>query len=179
LLQAQLEESGVLNGDLLDIGCGVGALTFGLLERGIDRATGVDASPAFVAAAIREAERRGQADAVRVLHGDFVRLAPELPPAQLVTLDRVVCCYPDAGALLTAAAEHAKRCVALSYPRQRWYVRLALAFENTLRRLRRNPFRAFAHPARSISQPLESAGFRLASRRETLMWTADVYLHSR
>ena len=48
--------------------------------------------------------------------GDFVALADK------VTLDRVVCCYPDDKALLEAAAARARRLVAFTYPRNRWYV---------------------------------------------------------
>jgi magnesium-protoporphyrin O-methyltransferase len=37
-------------------------------------------------------------------------------PADLVVLHRVVCCYPDYGRLLGAAAAHARRLVVFSYP---------------------------------------------------------------
>jgi hypothetical protein len=42
----------------------------------------------------------------------------------VVTLDRVVCCYPDAETLLRAAAQRARKLVAFTYPRDRWYVRV-------------------------------------------------------
>jgi predicted RNA methylase len=37
LLQQGLEHAGALRGTLLDIGSGIGSLTFGLLERGVTR----------------------------------------------------------------------------------------------------------------------------------------------
>ena len=95
LLQQGLEHAGTLNGTLLDIGSGIGSLTFGLLERGITHAVAVDASSAYNAVARQEAARLGRADAVRFVHADFVSVAPELPAATVVTLDRVVCCYPS------------------------------------------------------------------------------------
>jgi magnesium-protoporphyrin O-methyltransferase len=136
----------------------------------------VDASSAYVAAAQDEAARRGHAATARFVHGDFLQLAAELPSAAVVTLDRVVCCYPLYEPLLGEALRHAQRCLALSYPRGRWYVRLGLATENFGRRMRKNPFRAFVHSPAAMEQLIRAAGFDLASRRNTLVWCVDVYL---
>lgn len=175
LLQDGLAAAGGLNGTLLDIGSGVGALTFGLLERGIAHAIAVDASSAYTSVARQEAERLGRAGAVQFLHGDFVTVASELPPATVVTLDRVVCCYPSYESLLDAALRHADRCLALSYPRDVWYVRLGVRLENAQRGLTTNSFRTFVHPVGSMGQMIRAAGFDLSSRRETWMWSVDVY----
>lgn len=176
LLQEGIARAGAMNGTLLDVGSGVGSLTFGLLEGGITHATAVDASSAYNAVARQEAERLGRAAAVQFIHGDFVTVASELPVAALVTLDRVVCCYPSYGPLLDAAIRHADRCLALSYPRDMWYVRLGVSLENGQRRLTNNSFRTFVHSVDSMEQMIRAAGFDLSSRRETWMWSIDVYL---
>ena len=93
-----------------------------------------------------------------------------------VGLDRVVCCYPSWQALLEAALGRAQQCVALSYPRDVWYVRLAMMVENAQRWLTRNSFRTFVHPATPIEHTIRRAGFELSSRRETWMWSVDVYV---
>jgi hypothetical protein len=87
-----------------------------------------------------------------------------------------VCCYPSCEQLLDAAAAHAERCLALSYPRDEWYVRAGMALENGQRRLTRNSFRTFAHPVALIEDCVTRAGFELSSRRESWMWSADVYV---
>jgi hypothetical protein len=74
-----------------------------------------------------------------------------------------------------AALARAERCLALSYPRDVWYVRAAMTLENRQRWLKRNPFRAFVHPVAAIEDLIARAGFKLANRRETWMWSADVY----
>ena len=130
MLQEGLAHAGTLRGTLLDIGSGIGSLTLSLLERGVTRAVAVDASSAYNDVARREAERVGRADAVDFVHADFVSVASNLPAATLVTLDRVVCCYPSYEALLSAALRHAELCLALSYPRDVWYVRLGVMMEN-------------------------------------------------
>ena len=179
LLLEGVARTGLLSGTLLDVGSGIGSLTFGLLERGITHAVAVDASAAYIAAARHEAERLGREDAVRLIHADFVTIASELPVATLVTLDRVVCCYPSYRPLLEAAIRHAGRCLALSYPRDVWYVHLGVMLENGQRRLAKSSFRTFVHPAAMMEQVIRSAGFNLSSRRETWMWSVDVYSRDR
>jgi len=123
-----------------------------------------------------EAIHRGCAEAVDWRHGDFVSRASEFDAATVVTLDRVVCCYPAHEPLLGAAVRRAERCLALSYPKDRWYVRAVMALENAGRRLKGNPFRTFVHSAGAMERLIRANGFRLVSRRRTVAWCADVYL---
>lgn len=179
LLQEGLGHAGPLSGTLLDIGSGIGSLTFGLLDRGVTHAVAVDASSAYNNVARQEAIRLGRADAVRFVHADFVSVAAALPAATLVTLDRVVCCYPSYKALLNAALDHAEQYLALSFPRDVWYVRLGVTLENAQRRLTKSPFRTFVHPAARMEELIRSAGFERSTRRETWMWSVDVYTRTR
>ena len=172
LLRDSVVDAGLNQGSLLDIGGGVGALAFELLARGMASALVLDASAAYVAAASEEAQRQG--GRAQVLRADFVHASQAVPPADLVSLDRVVCCYPQYESLLAQALAHAQRGVALSYPRDRWYVRVAVWFDN-VKRARKSGFRMFVHPPDRIQNAIESAGFVLARRRVTLMWAMDVY----
>ncbi len=163
-------------GTLLDIGAGSGALTFELLGGRVSRATCVDLAAGSIAVAQEEAKRRQLADRIAWHEGDFVELASELPPADIVTLDRVVCCYPLYAPLLGRAAEHSRRWLALSVPRDRWYVRWGLWIENGWRKLRRDSFQAFVHSTEAIESLLREAGFELVSRSKTFVWQASVYV---
>ena len=175
LLRDGLRAAGVVSGSLLDIGSGMGALTFELLEIGVQRAVAVDASEAYIAAGRQEAHRRGCADRVDWRHSDFAGSPSEFGPATVVTLDRAVCCYPAYEPLLAEAVRRAERWLAISYPRDRWYVRAVVAFENAARQLVRNPFRTFVHPAADMERLIRGGGFRLVSRRGTVAWCADIY----
>jgi SAM-dependent methyltransferase len=177
LLLAGLVTAGPLHGRLLDVGSGVGALTFELLDRGLTEAIGVDLSSAYVAAASEEAARRGRTGSVRFVHGDLVGLAGQFPAADIVTLDRVICCYPEYERLLGESVRHADGVFALSYPRDVWYVRTWVGVENLGRHLRRNPFRTFVHSASAMEDTIRRAGFELVSRSRTRTWCADVYRH--
>jgi SAM-dependent methyltransferase len=175
LLLAGLAQAGAEHGTLLDVGSGVGTLTFELISRGIASAVGIDLSSAYVATAANEASRRGQLTSTRFVQGNFVDLASELPSADIVTLDRVICCYPDCGGLLDESLGHADRYVALSYPRDLLYVRAWVTFQNVMRQMLRDPFRTFVHSAEAMENRIRRAGFVLVNRSYTLTWCADVY----
>ena len=174
LLRDGLANAGLIEGALLDIGAGIGTLTFELLDRGISRAVVVEASSAYMAVCAKEAARRGGAESIEFVHGDFLSLAEQVPRVSLVALDRVICCYPFYEPLLEQALRRAERGFALSYPRDRWYVRAVVRLENVMRS-RKSSFRTFVHPAARIQQIIERAGFELVSRRSTLTWSADVF----
>jgi magnesium-protoporphyrin O-methyltransferase len=176
LLRDMLLDAGAVDGVLLDVGSGIGGLSFDLLERGVTRAIAVDASAAYLAAAAQEAARRDRLRAVEFRHGDFLDVGSAIPPATVVTMDRVICCYPAFESLLNEALRHAEHFFAYSYPRDLWYVRAAIAGENAVRRFKRNPFRAFVHPVAHMTQTIERAGFRLAAGRRSWQWAAEVWV---
>jgi SAM-dependent methyltransferase len=175
LLIDGLVHAGIIDGSLLDVGAGIGALTFELLDRGVRQATIVEASAAYAAAASDEAVRRGRTSNVELKRGDFVEVAMTLPVATIVTLDRVVCCYPLYEQLLSQAVRHADRGFAFSYPRDRWYIRAGMRLENALRR-RRNSFQTFVHPEAKMRELITRAGFGLVSQRRTFVWSVDVFI---
>ena len=175
LLLAGIAQAGVGDGTLLDVGAGVGALTFELLDRGFRRAVIVEASAGYATAASNEAARRGRATDIDFVSGDFLEVAGTVPMASVVALDRVVCCYPLYEELLREALRHAERGFAISYPRDRWYVRVGMRLENALRQHRRNSFRTFVHPETKMRELITRAGFDLVSQRRTFVWSADVF----
>ena len=176
LLRDLLVGTGAVGGVVLDVGSGVGGLSFELLDQGAERVIAADASAAYLAAAAQEATRRNRLGVVEFMHGDFVELGPQVPAATIVTLDRVICCYPSFEPLLNEALRHAVRAFAYSYPRDKWHVHAAVGFENAVRRLKSNAFRAFVHPVDRMTQAIERSGFRLAGRRQTWQWSADVWI---
>ena len=175
MLIEAIRQAGVSGLSLLDIGGGVGAVQYALLDAGVERATSVDASAAYLNAARAEAQRRGLADRLSYLHGDFVALAEDVPPADIVTLDRVICCYPDMEKLVNLSASRAQKLYGLVYPRDVWWVKLWLAVENIYYRLRKNPYRGFAHPTRAVEDLLRRKGLKQSFYRRTLIWQVAVY----
>jgi hypothetical protein len=58
-------------------------------------------------------------------------------------------------------------------------VRTLIVLENLWRRLTGKEFRAFVHTPDRMGAVLESAGLVRATRRETLVWTLDLYRRGR
>ena len=160
---------------LLDIGGGIGAIHHELLEGVADSATHVDASSAYLKEARNEAARRGHGERVTFIHADFVDVESEMPKADVVTLDRVVCCYPDFRRLLTAAAGHSQRALAMTYPREVWYLRMAWPIMNFFQRLRRDPFRVFLHPIPEMDSLLQREGFERVTLKRLFVWEMALY----
>lgn len=175
LILKAIRSLGLKDADLLDIGGGIGAIHHELLEDVAREATHVDASSAYLKEARQEATRRGHSDRIQFIHADFTDVASEVPQADIVTLDRVVCCYPDFRGLLTAAADHSQRALAFTYPRETWYLRVALQIANFFQRLRRDPFRVFLHPVAEMDALLKEKGFRRVSFRRLFVWEMALY----
>lgn len=166
---------GVDGASLLDIGGGVGAIHHTLLDAGATNARHVDVSPDYINAAREEAGRRGHADRVLFLRGDFVQLAPEVADADVVTLDRVICCYPDMPALVGNAADKTRRVLGAVYPIDVWWMRLGVRAINALMRVRRSAFRVFVHSPAAIEEVLRSHGLTRVDRGRTLAWEIAIF----
>ncbi len=160
---------------LLDIGGGIGVIQMELLNSGLREATGVDASSSYIKVAETQASKTGLEGRSRQILGDFVELAKDLEPADIVTLNRVICCYHDYRRLIQLSTGRCNRLYAVAYPRDRWWVRALLFIENLLHRLRGSTFRAFVHPVQEIRKLIEDAGFILSSEQIAGQWRIEVY----
>jgi hypothetical protein len=175
LLKA-LREAGVNGRTLLDIGGGVGAIQHELMKSGLEASVDVDASSSYLTAAREEATRQGYADRAHYLHGNFIDLAPQIEGADIVTLDRVICCFPDMQAMVSLSAARAKQFYALVYPRDSWWIRLGEKVGNVMLALQRNQYRFFIHRARQVDALIREAGLQpLFHRNSGLVWQVAIY----
>jgi hypothetical protein len=175
LLLEALQAEGVAGKSLLDIGGGVGVIAHELVPAGVSHVTSVEASSAYLAAMRAEADRRGYADRIAGHHGDFVTVAATIPEADIVTLDRVICCYPDMATLVAASAAHARTLYAIAVPRDTWWTRLGIGLQSLPYRLHRARFRVYAHRLHAIEAAIRDAGLTRRTRRTTLTWDIRVY----
>jgi magnesium-protoporphyrin O-methyltransferase len=160
---------------LLDVGGGIGAIQLELLQAGASSAVDVEAAPAYLKVAQEEAARRGLTGRITYLLGDFAELVEHLEHADIITLDRVICCYPDMPALLGRSAAKARRRLGLVYPRTHWLMRLARPIVNLVSRLRHCPFRFYLHSPAAIDDLIRSAGFVPLHQSHTPLWNIAVY----
>jgi magnesium-protoporphyrin O-methyltransferase len=174
-LIAAVSRNGIEGMTLLDIGGGVGGIQHTLLEDGVVNATSVDASSAYVKAAREEASRRDLEDRITFLHGDFVDLAEEVPQADIVTLDRVVCCYDNLKALVKLSAMKARKRYGLVFPRDLWLFRMLLPVVNFFITLSGSPFRIFIHSTEQVEKILKEQGLVKQYHQIAGFWQIIVY----
>jgi SAM-dependent methyltransferase len=170
--------NGVDGAVVIDVGAGVGAVHLALLEAGAVHAIDVDASKEYISAAREEAERRGLGERVEYRHGDLVELAADLPRADVVVLDSVICCYPYLGPMLEAAVRPGPRLLALTYPRDTWWMRLYMRAFNAQRSLAGSPERYFTHRHEVVRGLLGHAGFREVYNSGSPAWRVCAYARS-
>lgn len=174
LIQALLD-LGVGGQTLLDIGGGLGVIQLELLKGGAAAATSVEISSAYLEAARQEAARQGLSERIAWEHGDFVALAEDVPAADIVTLDRVVCCYPDYKELIGKSVVKAGKVYALVFPRDLWVIRQGLKLMNWIFKAQKSLYVAYIHPVAEIDRIIRASGFSAAYQHSTLGWHVRVY----
>lgn len=155
---------------VLDIGCGIGALGTALLTKGAGQGTFVDVSSAYLAAAREVAAEAGLGERAAFYQDDFATSARPYLQANVVVLDRVVCCYPDAAALLAKAAQHCRGTLVFTYPRPFWFVRLFRAFCAFGMRLSGREYRFFLHDPALLLRAATGAGHVIVASRPVGVW---------
>jgi len=165
-----LKESGVEGLTLLEVGGGIGAIQIELLKAGLARAVSVELTPSYEESASELLRDAGLLDRVERRVMDFVDAASELPPADIVVMNRVVCCYPDLQRLVGAAAEHARETLVMSFPKERWWTRAIVWMANVGMAMTRREFRIFLHPVAQIVAAGESHGLQRSDNRPGIFW---------
>ena len=155
---------------VLEAGGGVGAIQLELLRAGARKATNVELSGGYEPSAAELITEAGVADRIARVIGDLVAEAPSLEDADVVILHRVVCCYPDADALVSAAARRARHALFITVPVERWWARIAVLVFDLLLTLRGAKLRVHVHPTATIRRAAEREGLRATSRSGRLVW---------
>jgi magnesium-protoporphyrin O-methyltransferase len=180
-LMTALDGVGLRGRSVLDIGCGTGDLALATLARGASRAAGIDLGTGAIENAKTLAAERGLADRAAFSVGDGS--SAELPASDVVILNRVVCCYPDARALLDNSLAAAGSVFAITAPVDRGpvglYNRTTARIWNrwyALRRAKYRGFRTFVHDVAGLDERIRRAGFEPRTRsRRRVVWELAVY----
>ena len=104
---------------------------------------------------------------------DFIELAESIPPADIVTLDRVINVYPDWERLVQLSAARARRLYGLVYPRDTLPVGMVVALMNLV--LARGPVRAAVCPHEAVQKLVGDAGLLPCSSATAGPWQVALY----
>ncbi len=171
-----LEDLPLKGQSLLDIGGGIGALTFELFKKGIATATHIDISIASVETFRSEVKRQSLEDKIASLHGDFLEVEAQIPKADLVILDKVICCYQDFEQLVGSSLLKARRWYVYSIPRERWLSKVYFfLFESIGEWISGKYLPFYFHSNEVIEKIITTAGFRKIAERHTGNWRIVVF----
>ena len=167
---ASAKETGIQGARVLEIGGGIGVVQAELLEVGAATGEVVELVGTYKPYARELASDKGLSDRVTFRVVDLVEDPDDVEPADVVVLNRVVCCSPDGIELTGIAGRLARRTLVLSYPRDVAWVRLAVGLLNLGQRLSRRSFRAFVHSPAKLRAAVEEQGLRATDLGKTGFW---------
>jgi len=165
-----LKQEGIVGRTLLEVGGGIGAIQIELLRAGITRAVNIELTPTYEEAAqglLREAGLEARIER-RVM--DFAEATSEVEAADIVIMNRVICCYPDMPRLAGAAAEHTREVLVVSFPKERWWTRALISVGDLALRVACQQFQVFLHPPEKIVATAERHGLKTVSTLTGFFW---------
>ncbi len=165
-----LIQRGVEGKTVLEVGGGIGAVQIELLRAGAARALSLELTPTYEDAATELLREFGLSERVDRKVGDFVQAGAEIEAADIVVMNRVVCCYPDMPRLVGTAAGRTLEVLVMSFPKSRWWTRLLVAAGNLLLRLTGREFQVFVHPPERIRGSAEGVGLHVVQDQLGLFW---------
>ncbi len=161
---------------MLEIGGGAGALHQDLLRQGVvSTVTGVDASSAYLEAAKDNAAHFGLSEQINYIKQDFAQSAEAVESADLVVLDRVICCYPHLDQLLGKAAQHTSQFLAISYPVDRNWVRFGHWVIDTFLSLVKSGYHPYVHAQDAIEAVAAANGLQPVHQVRHYIWQVMVF----
>lgn len=168
-----------INKSLLDIGGGIGALQWAFLEKGGSKTIDIDASQSYLMIAEKYASENKFNDKVSFIHGDFIDKTKEISSCDYVTLDKVICCYPDYKKLLTEALKKCHSIIGLTYPYGGFISKLIMQFGKLYFYLKKNPFRTYIHDPKEVEKLILNQDFKIITKTTSFPWHVQVYERNR
>jgi protein-L-isoaspartate O-methyltransferase len=155
---------------ILEIGGGIGTIQAELLAAGAGSGEVVELVSAYEPFARELAQHKGIEGRSTFRVADVLEQPGSVAPADIVILNRVVCCSPDGVRLTAAAGKLAGRMLLVIYPRDRTVVRLVMGFMNGVFGVMGRSFRTFLHPPSALSAAAQAEGLSAAEMRRTVAW---------
>ena len=166
-----VKRQGVEGRTVLEVGGGIGAIQIELLKAGAARAVSVELTPTYEEEATALLREAGLEQRVERRIMDFAAAGAAVEGADIVIMNRVICCYPDMPRLAGTASDHARELLVMSFPKRTWWLRIGMLFGNAMLRATGREFHIFLHPPRSILATSEQHGLRTILNESGVLWT--------
>lgn len=170
-----LKQRGVAGRSILEVGGGLGDFQVELLNSGAARAVNVELSDGYEAAASELMEEEGLSERIERRLGDFVAHQDLVSGADVVILNRVICCYPFMDRMVDAALAKTGWLLALAVPRDRAVARLMVKMSNAFNRIRNCDFQAYVHSVDEVEERAGGDGMTRVYSERGLVWQGMVF----
>ncbi len=170
--------AGIDGKSVLEIGCGVGGLHLQLLQNGASHAEGIDLSDAMIREARKFAETLSLSSRVTYLVGDFTTQSDLAQPADVVVMDKVLCCSAEPGQLIHRAAAKCNSVLAVTYPRKALLAKAMFRSAEVLGELFRRSFHPVYHEPEILEAAVVSEGFEEIGAAASPVWQIRIYRKS-
>jgi tRNA1(Val) A37 N6-methylase TrmN6 len=171
----QLQEQDIEGKSLIDIGGGIGAIQWWFLQSGGKESIDIDASTGYLKQAQEHANQNDWQDKAQFLMGDCIEVYPQVDEAHFITLDKVVCCYPNYIEILSATCDKAKENISLSYPMDGLIAQVLRYFGVLFFIITNNPYRPYVHPVKEIRNLFEQQGYYRVAHDKVFPWHVETY----
>ena len=175
MLLDAIHKEGVQGLNFLDIGGGIGAIQYDLIKAGASGGTSIEASSAYIDVVTDEILQNGLVERVNFKHGDFTTMAFDVDSADIVTLDKVICCYDDMSELVGLSSKLAQKIYAVIYPRDVWWTKLGFLMMNFYTKIKGSSFRTFIHSTKKVEEIILRNGLKQNYYATTLVWQVVIY----
>jgi 2-polyprenyl-3-methyl-5-hydroxy-6-metoxy-1,4-benzoquinol methylase len=174
----QLAGQDITNKRMIDVGGGIGALQWWFLQNGGKRTTDIDASSGYLAQAANHASDNNWQDQAHFFEGDCTDVYSRIDEADYITLDKVVCCYPNYKEILESTCDKSTSHVSLSYPMDGIISQAISKLGALYFMLIKNPYRPFVHPVSEIRVVFAKKGFERVGHSVAFPWHIETYAKS-
>lgn len=171
----QLSDLPIEDKSLIDVGGGIGALQWWFLQMGGAQTTAIDASSGYLQQAKEHAAENVLGDKTRFIFGDYTEVHAQAGHADYITLDKVICCYPDFKGIIETSCQKARMHIALSYPVDGMISEIVSWLGALFAKLKSNSFRPYVHPVTKIREVFELQGYERISHALSFPWHIETY----
>jgi magnesium-protoporphyrin O-methyltransferase len=174
-LVSYLRDRDLQGHSVLEVGGGIGDFHVELLKSGAESAVNVELSSEYEQTARQLRDDEGLTDRVERHVGDFVEQQDVVDLADVVVLNRVICCYPWMERLMDASVAKTRWLLAIAVPRDRLVSRMMVKVSNAFLRLGGHDFESYVHPVARMEAIASQAGLTRVFLKEGLVWEGLVF----
>lgn len=174
-LASYLRDRDLHGRSVLEVGGGIGDFHVELLGAGAANAVNVELSGGYEDSAAELARAEGVSDRIERRLGDFVEEQDLVDPADVVVLNRVICCYPWMERIMEASVVKTRWLLAIAVPRDRLMSRVAVSVGNGIQKLSGHDFESHVHSVAGMEAIAARSGMTQVFTESGLIWRGVVF----